>query len=91
MPTLQKSTRKAIKRGREMATEVGGLTKQAARKAAKAALVAGVATGTAEFMKGFKKIQDAPKRRRRAKIAAVAGIVAVTAAGIAIARSRRER
>jgi len=92
MSSIKKARKEALERGRDTAKRAATFGRSAL-VAAKAGTRAAVGAGTAEAVRGWKKLSPAtPKQRKRRAIAAVAaGAVALTVVGVAVARSRRRK
>jgi hypothetical protein len=97
MATLRKTAKAALRRGRNSARSrirsVSVFAKTTAQKAFKAATRAAGAVTALEVVKGVRKSRStvAARRKRKKIAAAVVGAAALTAAGVAVARSRSSR
>jgi hypothetical protein len=90
MASIKKSAKTAVSTGRDAAVRVGKVAKSAAIAGAKAGAAAALAAGALEAQKSWKETSPAAKKRTRNGVAAVVAGVAVLAAGVAIAKSRRK-
>ncbi|HTR77180.1 MAG TPA: ribose-phosphate diphosphokinase [Gemmatimonadaceae bacterium] len=93
MSDISESTKRALAQGRATARRAGTVARSAAIVAAKAGAAAAVAAGAAELERGWKESSPAAmkQKKRRALARAAAGAVVLTAASVAIARTRRKK
>jgi len=91
MSSIKKSTKDALKRGRDAVVRVGKVAKSAAVVAVKAGAATAVATGVLEAEKRWKESSPAvAMKRKRKRIAAALAGAAVLGAGLAVANSRKK-
>jgi len=91
MATFSKSAKAALARGRDNVSTAGRIAKSATKAAATAGVSAAVLAGAAEIGRGIRDAKTAPKRRRLKVAAAIAGVAALAATGIAVARARKAK
>lgn len=89
----KKSAKLALEKGVANAQRAGTVAKSAAKVAARAGAKAAMDAGTAELKRGWKATSPAVvKAKTRQKIGGVLlGAAALTAAGVAVARSRSRK
>ena len=95
MGTIKKSAKEAMTRGRAAAVRVGKVAKSAAVAGAKAGATAALAAGALEAERSWKETSpaEARKRTRNEIVSVLAGVAVIgaTAAGVAVARSRKKK
>jgi hypothetical protein len=90
--TMKKSTKAVVKSGRDTAVRVGKVAKSAAVAGAKAGAAAALAAGALEAEKSWRESSPAAKKKaQKGALALLAGVAVLGAAGIAIARSRKNK
>lgn len=91
MRSIKKTTKEVVTQGRDAAVRVGKVAKSAAVAGAKAGAAAAIAAGTLEAQKSWKETSPEAKKRTKNGMMAMAAGVAVIAAGVAIAKSRKNK
>ena len=94
MAPIRKVASEAVRRGKQGAEEVRKVGKDAAKAGARAgarAAAAVIAVAVIDRLKHSRTVKAKKSARRKTIAAAVAGAAALTAAGIAVARSRRKK
>lgn len=89
MKSMKKSTKDALKRGRDAVMRMGKVATSAAVAGVKAGAATAVSASMLEAEKRWKETSPAVAKKRRKRMAAALAGAAVLGAGLAVANSRK--